>query len=194
MIRFILLLFPFFLSAEEVSSEKFNINCVVLDIQIFALEDGKSTRYRKYENGLEVGQRFSIQVEQGEYVYEAVPILNNLGLEFYSSPGEPFKISSWIRSNMTMDTDFRVITHEHDFARTEIWESGQIRMNFGASDRFLNLERYYKDDYALQYGGRFSGESFLVNANCMNNKKLTQAIEKFFEYADKTLALKSLED
>ena len=194
MIRFILLLFPFFLSAEEVSSKEFDINCVVLDIQIFGLEDGKSTRYRKYENGLEVGQRFSIQVEQKEYVYEAVPILNNLSLVFDSDPGDPVKIASWIRSDMTMDTDFRVITHDHDFATTEIWESGQIKQTYAAIDGFMNLERYYKDDYGFQYVGRASGDSFLVNANCMNNKKLTQAIEKFFEYADKTLALKSLED
>ena len=180
--RLLLLLLPLGLFAEDAKYEA-NLNCEIVGIEISKISEGKYESYDGYESGLEVGDKFSFFAEYrkielfekvtGSLILDSGKIDIAEAQEIYLPPiqittndyKEVFKYFS------SYDTWSGVTTLNSDYKFTNI-----------AGSRYFSFERYYKDDYQLEYSAiGLSGYRNTYYFNCMNNRNFTKAIDKFFK-------------
>lgn len=180
MIRFIFLLFPFFLTAESFRND-FKFNCVVSDQIILGIDEGKSSRYSSYEGGLQNQDKFSLDVALiGEDTGPGFDSVRSISIvaEYGGIAIDQFIVSAYGFNDLgTVQTLSRpdgkmTLSNAHTILISKSGFMGEVF-----------IKRYYKDDYSFMYTSRIGGEGFTLTANCMNNKQMTEAIDGMFEYA-----------
>ena len=189
MIRFLLLLVPIYLSADV---QKFNFQCVVSEQVIIEMNDGKTDRFDSYRDNIDVGDRFYIEMQTERFGKED----KNFSLGWFAMSlwsDYPLTLShNKIYSRYAELTEYighDVVEPNDEFSlktnKIEIWSTGKlthsgIQALSGQKD-FLHIERYYKDDYEMVYMSKSpSNTSWVIHANCMNNKEFTKALDTLF--------------
>ena len=187
MIRFLLLLVPFYLSADL---QNFNFQCVVSEQVIIEMNDGKTNRFDSYRDNIDVGDRFYIEMQTERFGKED----KNFSLGWSSMnlwTDQPFTLSpNRIFSSAAELTEY--IRYDKVESKDE-WQTNKIEIEstgklthsgiqaLSGHKDFLHIERYYKDDYEMVYMSKSpSNTSWVIHANCMNNKEFTKALDTLF--------------
>ena len=186
----ILPLIPFFLSAQ-MDVERFNFQCVVSEQSIINLEDGKAVKFDRYKGGIKVGDSFTIPMETERFGKDDRSYyLRWRGLDdlldndpFYLSPGSIISTVAELTEYIGYD-----ILVSDNANKMEVESTGKITNTgtlgiIGFTD-ILHIERYYKDDYEMVLMSLApNNTTWVIHANCLNNKRLTKAIEDLFDSA-----------
>ena len=154
----LLLLSPLAVAQVPNNTTDFSLSCKVTGQVLIKTEDGVSTTYSNYTDGLEVGDTFPIN-----FTYSSRPdyyrlSINADALSIYVTASSFYVSGANSGLKYILNDDSTTIgLYEDDL---------EVRSVFGD----MNLRRYYKNDYELMHteGGAIGVVRRTLTANCMN--------------------------
>jgi len=157
--KLILLLFlsPLSFAQDGANKINFSLSCKVTGQVLIKTEDGISTKFSAFSDGLQDGDTFKIEFKLG---------LFNSGNYYLSI------LSTDIRFTKTLSSTETSYSSEKNRIKyggsNSLTDSGSLRLNSILGN--LALERYYKNDFELMHSQSSDiGEaSRILTANCMN--------------------------
>ena len=154
----LLLLSPLAVAQVPNNTTDFSLSCKVTGQVLIKTEDGVSTTYSNYTDGLEVGDTFPINFSyytSGDFYYSLSIKSDDLSLLVTASSIDATGAYSGL------------IYIPNDYTKIGLYEDDlEVRSVFGD----MNLRRYYKNDYELMHteGGAIGVARRTLTANCMN--------------------------
>ena len=156
-ILLILFLFSFnnFLYSLSIS---FSIDCKVQDSVLFSMEDGKSSRYSKFEGDIGAGDNLILDFKfvLDEYGFYRLNVGSNIGTNYkFAASLIDGDYDGMFDDNVTFDGTIGDILLGDNYISMDGFK-GVVRLN-----------RYYKNDWSLLYEGSMQNSSELKSANCL---------------------------
>jgi len=138
-------------------SISFSINCKVQDSVLFSMEDGKSTRYSKFEGDIGTGDNLILDFKfvLDEYGFYRLNVGSNIG-------------SNYKFAASTIDSEYDQMFQDMvTFDGTNDIIFGDNYISMDGFKGVVRLKRYYKNDWSLLYEGSMESASELKSANCL---------------------------
>jgi len=160
--RLFLLLFLSPLSfAQEYKDLKFSLSCKVTGQVLIKTEDGVSTKFSSYIDGIKDGDTFNIEFELTYFT-----LINTFYDLLISIDSKDLFFSQILGSRRTEYSSQKNTIHYR--GGNILTDSGSLRLNSMFAN--LALNRYYKNDFELMHSENLViGEaSRTLTANCMN--------------------------
>jgi len=155
----LLLLSPLAFAQQPNSNmNNFTLSCKVTGQVLIKTEDGVSTTYSNYEDGLEVGDTFPINFSYSSNGGDDYSFLVNLS-----------KLSVFITA-LSRNAKGSIVGLEYVYGDSSTINLSEDKLNIKNAFGEMHLKRYYKNDYELMHteGSGIGFARRTLTANCMN--------------------------